>query len=258
MKRSPVPLPLPWGEASIEVGHTHELELGTLQLKVRRTETEIWLRAHRSPAGDPEQAPWQRWAVAATGQIEIRPALPNRLIVVSPEHEYHLPPQGVSRIFVRVPLFVQVAILEGDSEVVAADLPSIVLSDTWWGTFTEGEIAYWLETKARVDLSDDLFLPHLGMCTLTLTNDSPSALPVERFAVRAAHLSLFTDGARNWTDSVSVRYDDSPEGSEITFAGKAPAHAREAEVIARPRVRLEMSFHAKTFDRLRSLSNPGS
>lgn len=252
-------LPAPWGEVRLGRNETHEMELGTLRLQLRRTTNELWLRPHRMSAGsDPETTPWERWAAPAEGTVELRPAVPDRLLVVSPEYEYHLPPEGESRTFVRMPLFVQVVLVTAETETIAADVPSIVLSDTWWGDFTEGELAYWLTTKARVELSDDLFLPHFGMCPLKLVNHSTAALPVQRFSVRVSHLSLFADEGRTWTDEVRVRYEDSPEGSEIRFARKAPPEASRGKLIAAPRVPLERSFHAKTFDRLRSLSNLGS
>ena len=81
---------------------------------------------------------------------------------------------------------------------------------------------------------------------------------MERFAVRVPHLSLFAQRERMWTDRVAVRYEDSPEGSEIDFAGSAPEEAEGAALITPPRVPLDRGFHAKTFDRLRSLSNLGT
>lgn len=256
MTKTTKALPAPWGEVRLEPGETHEMELGTLRLGLRRTANEVWLRAARSDDDD-DDTPWRRWAAKRGIRVEVRPAVPDRLLVVSHEHEYHLPPNGKSRTFVRIPLFVQVVLTWEGGEIVAADVPSVVLSDTWWGTFTEGELAYWLTTKARAELTEDLFVPHFGMCTLELVNDSPLALSVERFAVRVPHLSLFTGQDRTWTDQVSVRYEDSPEGSEIRFSRKAPAEAGETSRIAAPRIPLGRSFRAKTFDRIRTLSNLG-
>jgi hypothetical protein len=250
-------LPRPWGVLPLGAGDEHQMELGTLHLTLRRSERELWVRLHRAADGDPEGSEWSRWAVPTDGLVELRPAVPDRLLVVSHEHAYHLPPRGESRVFVRIPLFVRVVVVRSDGEDVVADAPSVVLSDTWWGTFVEGELAYWLTTKARVQLDQSLFLHHFGMCALRLTNQSEVALPVERFAVRVAHLTLFSDGSRNWTDEVHVRYEDSPEGSAIRFSRKPPAEAGDVQRLARPRVPLERGFHAKTFDRLRSLSNLG-
>lgn len=258
MTKPLAPVVGPWGELTLPPGESHELELGTLRMALKRTASEVWLRMHRSPGGDPVSADWIRWATSKEARIEVRPAVPDRLVVVSHERPYHLPSGGTSQVFVRIPLFIQVAIIDEDREVIAADEPSIVLSDTWWGTFTEGELAYWLTTKARTELSDDLFLPHFGMCPIRMVNHSEDSLPVERFAVRVPHLSLFSDRGRNWTDQVNVRYEDSPEGSEIRFAREAPEEARAAHLLAEPRIPLDRGFHAKTFDRLRSLSSLGN
>lgn len=258
MTEAPKSLRAPWGDVRLGEGETHEMEFGTLRLTLRRAAKEVWLRTGRVTDADPEETPWERWAMPPEGRVEIRPAAPDRLLVVSPEHEYHLPPSGESRMFVRIPLFVRVVLVAAGFETVAADVPSIVLSDTWWGTFIEGELGYWLTTKARVELSDDLFVPHFGMCPLRLVNHSPAALPVARFAVRVPHLSLFAERGRTWTDQVSVRYEDSPEGSEIRFAREAPAEAEDAQLVAGPRVPFGRSFHARTFHRLRSLSHLGS
>jgi hypothetical protein len=248
----------PWGAASLQVGETRSLDLGTLRLVIRRTTGEVWLQSQRSPKlHDPDEGEWQRWAAPRESGLVIRPAMPDRLIVVSHEHGYHLPPRREAKVYVRIPLFVQVAIAEERSETTLVDLPSIVLSDTWWGTFTEGELAYWLTTKARVAVADDLFLPHVGMCPLRLVNESADSLPIERFALQAAHLSLFSDGRKNWTDEVRVIYEDSPEGSEIRFAERPPEEATGAELLAPPRVGPARGLHTRTFDRLKSLSTLG-
>ncbi len=248
----------PWGELDLAPEESHTLQVGTLALVVMRTATEVWFRMGRTtdqPASD--VGGWERWSARPETRIELRPAVPDRLLVVSPEHTYHLPPHGDARVYVRIPLFAQLVLVDGDTETVAADVPSVILSDTWWGTFTEGELGYWLTTKARTELTDDLFVAHTCMCPFRLINESPKALDVERFAVRVPHLAIFVDGNRYWTDEVRVRYEDFPEGSEIRFGSEPPREAAGARPMSPPRVRADRSFHARTFDRLRSLSHLG-
>lgn len=248
----------PWGDVPLGTGGTHTVEVGALRLILRRTPSEIWLQTQRAPAWtDPGEGDWLRFAAAPESALVIRPAMPDRVLVVSHEHRYHLPPRRDAKVYVRIPLFVQVVMTYKRHETVLLDVPSIVLSDTWWGTFTEGELAYWLSTTARSAVEDSLFLPHVGMCTLRMVNESAEPLPVERFALQAAHLSLFTDGRKNWTDEVRVRYEDRPEGSEIRFGEEPPAEAGPADLLAAPRIRPGRGIHVRTFDRLRSLSSLG-
>ena len=248
----------PWGALVLGDGETRTLDLGTLRVVLRRTAEEVWVQAQRAPRwSDPEEGDWQRWSAAPEASVAVRPAMPDRLLVVSHEHSYHLPPRRDARVYVRIPLFVQVVLGGRRSEQVLVDLPSVVLSHTWWGTLEEGELGYWLTTKARAALTDDLFLPHFGICPLRLENASGDALPVQRFALQVTHLSLFGDGHKIWTDEVRVRYEGSPEGSEIRFGEEPPEEADGAELLAGARVPAARGLHVRTFDRLRHLSSFG-
>jgi len=245
----------PWGEIDLAPGASFEVAVGTLHLTMRRHRNEIWLRSERRELADTGDVDWERWAVPDDARIHLRPAAPDRLLVVSHEYPFHLPGKRQARVFVRLPLFVQVRLSSPSmKDVLALDEPSLVLSDTWWGTIESGELAYWLTTKARAEVSDDLFVPHMAICPIQLENESDEALPVDRFSVRALHLSLFRSGIRMWTDEVRVTYLAAAEGSEIHFGGASPAEQPEGARVSEPRVAVRRGLQARTFDRLRSLS----
>ncbi len=249
-----------WGSLELEPAAERVLAIGTLRLEVERTRTELWLRVARANGEGVEAEPeWTRWATAPGSDIVLQPAVPDRLLVVSHEHPFHLPPNAQARVYVRIPLHAQVLIKEPDgSEVIALDAGSYVLSDTWWGSFTDGELAYWLITKARAQVTDALFEPHLAMCPFQLSNESGEPLPIERFAVRVPHLTIYQRGHQQWTDEVQVRYQGAAEGSEIDFGGQPPPECEDAVEVAPPRERSERGLRARTFDRLKSLSPLGS
>ena len=248
----------PWGDLQLAHDETVDVTVGALRLQVKRKGGELWLlteRDDRSRDGDGE---WRRWAVPDDAVVQIRPATPDRLLVVSHELPFHLPGRGQARVYVRLPLFVQARVRgTGMDEILVLDEPSHVLSDTWWGTVQEGELAYWLTTKARAEVAADLFVPHIAMCTVRLENHSEEALPVDKFAVRALHLSVFQHEGRIWTDEVRVRYLASTEGSEIRFGGAPPEGEPEGTLMAEPRVSVRRGLQARTFDRLRSLAALG-
>jgi hypothetical protein len=252
----------PWGPIALPSGSDVERDFGSLSLRLRRVQDEVWLIAlHEGDSKDEESNPvedgWTRWSVQPSDSLRLSPALPQRPVVVSPERSFFLPPHDEARVYVRVPLFVTV-VLENSSatQTVIADLPSLILSDTWVGTFTEGVLGYWLTTKARRAISSDLFEPYLAMCPLRLRNESNEALAVERFAVRTSHLSLFSDKGRIWADEVGVRYEGTAEGSEIKYTGKVPKEAPEAQQIAFPREPAPRGLRALTFG-IRQLSGWG-
>lgn len=242
-----------WGPVPVEPGASFERKFGSLTVGLRREPSEVWVRGTHE--GEATSEEWIRWAVSPDARLALRRSLPDRAIVVSPEQPFHLPPGGSARIFVRVPLFVQlVRVNITGPATVLESLPSLVLSDTWWGTFTEGELAYWVPTRARRVIEADAFDPHLAICPFLLVNRAAQPLPIERFAVRVSHLTLFGRGDAAWTDEVRVGYHGAQDGSEVRYTGVLPPEAGDVEKIAPPREAPPRGLHARTFGRLRSLA----
>jgi len=247
----------PFGPLELAPGNSSMVTLGELSLEFVRRPEEIHLRSWMADGG-PDDESWVRWAVGQDEDVRLEPATPDRLVVVSPEHSFHLPPKARARIYLRLPVFLKMVVRSSSGAVsVIADLPSLVLSDTWWGDPTEGELAYWITTKARRELSADLFVPYFAMSALALENGSAEPLPVERFAVRVPHLGLFDADGRLWTGETRVRYESVSEGSRIRFTGRPPAEAGAAVQVAPARDPQSRGFHARTFQRLKSFSHLG-
>lgn len=255
----------PWGEHALEPGKTLSLELGPLVLRARSTGDEVRLahvpggrrrpgRRGRRGGGGEE---WIRWPVEEARGILLTPAFPPRPVVAEPELSFRLLPRAGARIFVRVPLWVRVAVLAEDERTLS-EFPSVVLSDTWWGGLTEGEPCYWLETTARRSVPPEAFRPHLAVCPLELSNLSDEELPVEKIVLRVDHLSLFGDDGRLWADETRVRYRGADEPSEIRVSGGRPAEAPGASLVAGPRwPSPHRGFRALTVARLRSIPGLG-
>lgn len=260
-------LPAPWGRHPLSADETLALELGPLELRVRRRGGEVWLahdpgdwtRAGRGragrPKGDPEEKDWIRWPVSgAASELELAPVLPTRPIVVEPETAFRLLPRARARVFVRVPLWVRVTASVDGEDRTLTEIPSVVLSDTWWGPTTEGELCYWLATTARREVRPEIFEPHVAVCPLALINRSDEELPVEKIALRVIHLGLFSEEGRLWTDETRVRYGGVEEGSDIEVAGERPNEAPGGVRVADPREEPpSRRFYARTFALLKSL-----
>lgn len=244
----------PWGDVALHAGDETTQRLGELTLRLRRTRDEVWFHGTHGDPDDAEPEEWNRWALEPDEHVALRPRLPDRLVVVSTEQPFHLPPHGRARVYLRIPLFVALVRAGWETETTLTQFPTMVLSDTWWGTFTAGELGYWITTKARREVSDDLFDPSLAVCAVDLTNEAGEPLAVERFAVRVAHLTLFARGNQVWTDEVRVRYEGAPEGSEIRYTGQAPDRAGTVDKLAPPREPPPRGLTALTFGRLRAIS----
>jgi hypothetical protein len=71
--------------------------------------------------------------------VGLRPGLPDRPLIVQPEVPFSLLPGAEARVFVRIPLRIRWRSCRSPAPILLRTLPTLELSDTWWGGFVEGE-----------------------------------------------------------------------------------------------------------------------
>lgn len=267
----------PWSVHDLEEGVDRRFEIGPLGLRVRWIAGELWLAHARTEdegtrddgtiqrrtgpdtpealLDEPEE--WARWSAGGDGvKLRLTPVFPDRPLVVGPEHSFHLLRGARVGIYIRVPLWVRVELL-GRQETVVTEIPTLVLSDTWFGDVTEGELCYYLPTTARREVTPELFEPHLAICPLQLSNPSEDDLAVEKIALRVAHLSIFGRGDELWSDRTRVQYRGEAIGSDLRITGRPPEEAPGAELITPPRTPMGRGLRARTFAQLRHMPGLG-
>lgn len=256
-----------WGDRTPPApGETARVDVGPLRLWLRGVENELWLAFDRKshdgsdlPDEPPEDAEWSRWAMEhRPHRLRLTPVFPDRPLVVKPEHPFTLLRRADARVFMRAPVWVRLEAVEESRgrALLLTEIPTEVLSETWWGDFLEGELAFWLTTKARRELRPEHFEPHLVMCTLQLTNLSEDDLGVEKLSLRVEHLSIYEKEGWLWAEEVEVNYHGDAEGSEIRMDDEPPAEAEGAREISPARFQTR-SLRARTFQRLKALSGFG-
>jgi len=256
-----VHLPPPWGRHLLaEIGEK-SLQFGPRRLRMIFREGEIRIAVEDAVGPTHPDAAWSRWATpGGEREIMLQPVLPDRAVVLEPEQPFHLLPRASARIYVRVPLWIRIQLPSAESptaNLLLDEIPTVSLSDTWWGSMAEGELAYWLTTTARREMRPELFQPHLAVCPLFVTNGAASDLRIEKLSLRVAHLSLFARGGELWSDECRVSWQGDGEESRVDVSGQPPAEAPNAERVAAPRTPVQRGLRARTFGRLASLSGLG-
>jgi hypothetical protein len=215
--------------------------------------------APNSVEGEPPSGlEWRRWALpGGSPQIRIRPALPSRPLVIQTGTPLTLVPRAQARIFVRVPLWVQIELQDEGGSIVLEEFSTVQLSDTWWGDLTTGELCFFQPTHARRIFSPELLAEHLAVCPLLLLNRSSQSLPVEKFAFQVPNLSLFSCSGGFWADESVVHFQDETEGVRVEMTGRPPAEALDPVRVSEPRAPVSRGFSARTFQRLRMFPGLG-
>jgi hypothetical protein len=232
-----------------------------LQLSFQRNSDELWL-AHQALDVDTRKTVtrvgagpvWSRWILEGenTG-IQLSPAFPDRPVIVKSEFSFKLLHAAQARVYVQIPLWVRIELIE-KMQIPLAEIPTVILSNTWFGTPEAGELCYWLSSPAGRTIASQPSQPFLVTCPIQIINESDDELMVEKLALRVERLTLFESQGQFWSDLFRVAYQGKNDISRIEVSGKAPPEASQARPIVAPRSNDKSGFTAKTFENLIDLA----
>lgn len=258
----------PWGQTELAAGDCRCWRIGPLGFWVRRAERE-WQVAHQrfgeealaaaaaGPAPPPELS-WTRWASGTVNPpVRVRPMTPDRPVVVRPAQPFRILKGGIARIYIRIPVWARIELAVEDDPLQLTDIPTVELSNTWFGSLFEGQLCYWTETAARRSIEGFEPRPHLAVAPMFIHNQFQAELPLEKICLHTEGLSLYAGERGLWTSEVRVTNTGPGAPERIEVAAGPPEEAAGAEPVAEPRRRRASGFLARSVDLLQSLPGVG-
>ena len=204
-----------------------------------------------------DEKAWSRWVLNTNEpEIEIHPAFQELPLVVRPEYPIRMVSGSEAKFYTRVPIIMQIIDL-AENGLKITEVPSIPLVRTWFGTFLSGEMAYWLKTTARREISKDMFKSHLCICPIVIKNNSDEELHVEKLCLRVDRLSIFKDNSTNqlWSDQMKIECKGQDNYSDLVVSGKQPDEVIDGQLVGKPRNPLKKGIAEKTFNIIHELPN---
>jgi len=187
-----------------------------------------WSQLLEEPAG----LEWKRWPFNDMfDQVALIPVMPDRPLVVKTRIESNLPPGVKAMFYVHISLHVKVSAVLKNRMVEMIRLPTITLSNTWFGDNFGGELCYALKTRAVRDQRDATFAPYRAVCPVLIHNDSDTALPIQKICIRAKHLNIYQTPERLWTNQVNVTFRGEGLTSRVDYKTTLPVEIQDARLL---------------------------
>ena len=204
---------------------------------------------------DLDPGAWKRWVFETGTQVaRFVPMAPDRSLVVQPDLPTGLPPGQRAMTFVTIPLWVGVAVGEGSGQMLC-EMPTTMLSRTWYGDFSSGELCYSLRSRATRHPPPIEHAADSAVCPLQLVNETTTSLEFVHLLIQAEHLALYRVPGRIWTNSVDVVF----QGQESrTTLGGAPTIDGMPTLLQPPRRVGDRSLVRKSFEFLKGLAGQSS
>ncbi|MDG5768019.1 hypothetical protein QA596_11130 [Balneolales bacterium ANBcel1] len=254
---------LVWKTVTLEDDVIASHRIGPLSIYLKKVFNDIWVAAERDESGNhdplpvPENPDWMRTALPkAYHEYTFTPVFPDRPVVVNTEYSYRIYPGGNARVYCRVPVFVRISPVD-KPDLVIAELPTLILSGTWFGIFTEGEHSYALSSTLRRVITSDLHEPHLVICPMVIHNTSESDLKFEKVCLRSERLSIYEKDGVMWADETKITHHSGEAHSDIEMKGVLPPEAEGGKLLSGPRLNVKKSLAVRTFKLLRDFGIAG-
>ncbi|RMF59393.1 MAG: DUF432 domain-containing protein [Calditrichaeota bacterium] len=247
-----------WNTYNISDDQFYYWKIGEANLWIRRDKNEIYIAtshdkniAAQNIDHMPEDLEWARFAIKEEIiSIELTPAMPDRPLVVKPEASFYLTVGTKRTIYVRIPVWICISIVAKAKNKLLG-IPSVILSNTWFGDLVDGELCYWLSSGARSKIEPDPSRPYMTICPITLQNESDENLLVEKFVVRADNSTLFVYNGQLYTDEILISFKGKDKFSSIAFKGRPRKEFSGATRIADPKKKQNKKILAKSFDSIK-------
>ena len=246
-----------WGQVPLEPNQVLKASFGPLWVWIRRDHTD-WFYAFERPGEEstlfgldpakeaPEDLDWNRLGCEkASRHIVLEPALPNRAVVVRPDMPLTILPGERIQFFVRVPLWIRL-VATNKAQSMWCDLPTRVLSKTWFGSTELGEQAYALRTSAVRSLDDLARFADRVVCPVRLRNQSADVLLLNRLCLRVQHLGLYEGATSLWTNEAGVTYRGGDEWSRVVYGRAEPPFDQAKQKLAGARMPSRGAFTLKS------------
>lgn len=235
------------------------LNLESLHIWIKRKGDELWLAHNHEQEGKDLNKPadeleaglikWSRWALKSPeSELKLTPVFPDLPVIVSSEFPFKIAPNSRVQIVTRIPLWVQIS--QEKTRYVLTEIPSDLLSRTWFGNPLEGEICYWWSTKARRNFDELEEIPNLINCPILIVNKTNEDLNFEKFCLHVEHLSIFKAKNSFWADETKIEYHGEDMNSHISMTGKLPENVGKGERVSKARIPISTSLATRTFKKL--------
>lgn len=219
-----------WGTFLMDEGQSRFFKIGSLVLCVDR-----YNQAWRMTTYREGEQPLNNFAAQASNQIILKPALPDRSLLVQLERPFYIPVGKTLVLYVSSPVWMRIAV--GEPPVLLAEVAENILPDTWFGKTTlEGELCYAGELNSALHIEDLLHDMNRVITPVSIENHSKDTLLLQGLKIPLPYLSIYSDLSNQlWTEQLNI-YQETSNDIQIHVVKGAPLMLKDTHLLCHARI----------------------
>ena len=253
----------PWQPLTVNHQQCQRCQIGPLKVWIYR-DTHEWMLAYDYHVGEkkvvefgvadekPEILTWSQYIAGDEDSvIQFLPVMPDRPVVVRPKNPTKVIKGLECVLYVFIPVSINIAAgVKG--ELKLCEIPSVLLSNTWFGDTMSGELCYSMRFPAELSANSSAVGPHRVICPVKIKNKSEEDLEFQRLCLRGEHLNIYEGKQCHWSNEVRVTYEGDSQACEIKYLERPPNYEETGKLITKCRTPAPKGLFHKAFGGLKS------
>jgi hypothetical protein len=194
-----------------------------------------------------ESIEWHRKVVRNTDPfIHLSPLMPEKAVVVKPESALQITAGAEALFYVSIPIWIGVFIKKSQSALF--EIPTVSLSNTWFGEPHHGSLCYSLKTSIYSIISNLNLKSNEAVCPVQIKNTTSIDLDFTRLCIQTDYLNIYKIDNEMWTNKLHVHFRGVDKESNIIYDNSYPDKNRKFSLMCKSRKKYSKSFSIKSFD----------
>lgn len=221
-----------WDELKLQDGQAYFWKLAEVRLDilkdknklhyalsaVEKEETPVWHGFEKTEYN--ADLNWKRCIINEKDNlVRILPSMPTRPIVVRPETQLTILPGCNARFFVSIPIWY--TFIVGNNQA-AWEIPSVQLSNTWFGDPFSGLFCFALRSNAKTEYILDKLRKNIATCSILIENNSTDNFEFSRLCIHTEYLNIYQSKNTLWTNEIKVILEGEDQRSNFEITETAP------------------------------------
>jgi hypothetical protein len=255
----------PWSEFKFDIPVCRRYQIGPLKMWIQGDDRKWMVSYIHKPEEKnclelgieeekPDDVQWTQMIISKpSNSLRFLPIMPDRPVVVRLRNPTKVKKNGECVLFVFIPVWVRICI-GSDASGGIQDLPSVMLSNTWFGDTISGELCYSLKIPSELALVIPSLGPHRVICPVRIRNCSDGDLLLERLCVHVDNLNIYRGAEGNWANEVDAEYNGEDQTCSISYKEEPPGFDKIESLLMVAREPVSTSLMQRTIGNLRAIS----
>lgn len=235
-----------WTKYTFAVNQTRHFKIGFTEVFIKHITNGWLIKSKRTDAEHPElevddisdfedDQDVVHFHTGKSHDLIVVPALPVKSVVFRNNKNLKITAGEATNLFLRIPVNLQFYFHEVKEENRMLDLPTKILSDTWFGDIDGGEPAFSIGSNYDKSFGEVKAKDWEAILSVEIINNTTGILDLQRLILHVEEFHVFLKTKQLLTNYASIEFKGQEQAGSVNLSIRKEIHGEKPVQLAKPR-----------------------